>query len=67
MYNFKTIITLIKAKMTDFGEQEINTDIYQGASFREIILTFNRNPLPQGVGDWFNHQKYNLEVLPKLR
>ena len=53
--------------MTDFGEQEINQDIYQGASFREITLTFNRNPLPQGVGDWFNHQKYNVEVLPKLR
>ena len=53
--------------MTSFKEQEINQDIYQGASFREVKLIFNRNPLPAGgVGDWFDNKKYDREVLPKL-
>jgi hypothetical protein len=52
--------------MTSFQEQEINQDIYQGASFREVKLIFNRNPLASGAGDWFDNKKYDKEILPKL-
>lgn len=53
--------------MTTFREQEINTDKYIGASFKEIKLILNKAKNIDVRNDWVDHLKYNSEKLSNLR
>lgn len=53
--------------MSVFKEVEVNQDQYRGTSFKEVKLLLVRSKEVDAKNDWFDHEKYIKETLPRLK
>ncbi len=52
--------------MSVFSERDINKEKFQGTFFKEVQIELVKSKRVNPEKDWFNHEKYMKETMPRL-